>query len=655
MNSLSEPASKAVSTVTNRPSRTWRPSAEPAGALLRVAVYVLTAIVLYSVAQLAYLAIGTDWDLSGDEAECWTWSRRLDWSYYARGPLIALLIRAATEIAGSASLALTGSLMLAVRLPAVVFSAVAAWGIFRLASETCRSPRAGLLAILLLPAIPLFRIGGLIITVDTPLVCFWTWAAVWSYRATTGTHRLGWLWAGMFVALGVATKYTMLAFPASVGLFLILSPNHRRKLLGPGFWMLPIGCAVGMAPIVYWNAHNGWAAAAQMSDRLGFNSAWNWGRLAPLGAFLGGELAVVGLWWIVGVRALGDAIQRAFFDQRMVWRDADGYLKTPRDRTVADRPGALYLLCLSIVVWSACVTVSLLGETEANWSAPAHVSLVVLMGWWLSKRRVGLGCAALWLVCILGLTVLQHTQWVYPAIARLKVLPAPTPDRPAPIRKLDPTCRMVGYRDLVPEVARQIDALRAQGLDPFVLAPTYPLTATLEFHLPGQPEVYCLGWSPGMAAETINQHDLWHPNPRHDLSAFRDRPAVIVEPEERPPGYAGGLLKNGLFESIDKPTRVVAQRSGLTVGVWNITVARGYKGIQNGPELRHLFKTYASADYYARQGATPLAYVRAVYRDMAHRAPTPTEEAFWINVLKTQPRELMIFPLAKTVGLIEAR
>ncbi len=447
----------------------------------------------------------------------------------------------------------------------------------------------------------------------------------------------------------------MLAFPASVGLFLLLSPEHRRELLRPGFWMLSIGCAVGMAPIVYWNAHNGWAAATQMSDRLGFHSSWNWGRLAPLGVFLGGELAVIGLWWIVGARAIGDAFSRAFADQRMVWQGAGGHPTIRRDRSAADRPEVLYLLCLAIVVWSACVAVSLLGETEANWSAPAHVSLVVLMGWWLSKRTLGLGYGGFWLVCVLSLTLLQHTQWVYPMVARFKVLPAPTVDHPAPLRRLDPTCRMVGYRDLVPEVARRVEALRAQGLDPFVLAPTYALAATLEFHLPGQPEVYCLGWSPGMAAEAINQHDLWHPNPRHDLSAFRDRPAVVVEQEERPPGYAGGLLKNGLFASLDEPTRVVVSRGGLVVGVWNITIARGYKGIQNGPELRRLFTMYASADYYARQGGTPRAYVQAVSRDLVHRPATAAEEAFWINVLKTQPREMMIFPLAKTLGLIPAK
>ena len=43
--------------------------------------------------QILFLLVGCDWDFCGDEAEYWSWSRRLDWSYWSRGPLIAWLIR----------------------------------------------------------------------------------------------------------------------------------------------------------------------------------------------------------------------------------------------------------------------------------------------------------------------------------------------------------------------------------------------------------------------------------------------------------------------------------------------------------------------------------------------------------------------------------
>ena len=133
--------------------------------------------------QVAFLVFGCDWDLCNDEAEYWAWSRHLDWSYYSRGPLIAWLIRLATELLGGMSVKLTGSLMLAVRLPAVLLGGLTAWGVFRLASLTTGARRPAMMAVLLLPAIPVLAIGGVLITSDTPLVCCWTWAAVWTYRA----------------------------------------------------------------------------------------------------------------------------------------------------------------------------------------------------------------------------------------------------------------------------------------------------------------------------------------------------------------------------------------------------------------------------------------------------------------------------------------
>ena len=150
----------------------------------------LTVICAVMAAQIAFLSIGCDWDLCADEAEYWAWSRHLDWSYFSRGPLIAWLIRLATTLLGGTSVKLTGSMMLAVRLPAVLLGGLTAWGVFRLASLTTGSRRPGLMAVLLLPAIPVLAIGGVVITSDTPLVCCWVWAAVWAYRAVKSEQTL---------------------------------------------------------------------------------------------------------------------------------------------------------------------------------------------------------------------------------------------------------------------------------------------------------------------------------------------------------------------------------------------------------------------------------------------------------------------------------
>ncbi len=273
--------------------------------------WTLCLILCVMLCQIAFLLVNCPWDFSGDEAEFWTWSRRLDWSYFSRGPLIAYLIRIATELVGPWSVRWTGSLMFAARLPAILLGGLTAWGVFRLGSLVTGSRRAGFFAALVLPAIPVFAIGGVLMTCDTPLVCCWTWAAVWAYRAIQTDDLRAWIAAGSVAVLGVLAKYSLLALPASVALCLLLSPGYRCHLARPGFRVMSVLCVViGLAPIVVWNAGHGWAGAGQLADRVGLSGRAAWGNLGVVLSFLGGEVIALGvIWWIVGIIALAGAIR----------------------------------------------------------------------------------------------------------------------------------------------------------------------------------------------------------------------------------------------------------------------------------------------------------------------------------------------------------
>ncbi len=67
--------------------------------------------------RIAYLGAGV-LDLSPDEAHYWEWSRRLDLSYYSKGPLVAYLIRALTTAFGTSAIS--------IRLGAVLLSMLGA-------------------------------------------------------------------------------------------------------------------------------------------------------------------------------------------------------------------------------------------------------------------------------------------------------------------------------------------------------------------------------------------------------------------------------------------------------------------------------------------------------------------------------------------------
>ncbi len=538
----------------------------------RAARWALFAILAVMAAQILFLTVGCDWDLSGDEAEFWTWSRRPDLSYFARGPLIAWLIGLSTWVARQLTPGSTVDSMLAVRIPAVLLGGLTAWGVFRLSMEVLGRPRAALIGVLLMPAIPVLAIGGVLITCDTPLVCCWTWAAVWSFRACRDDHMANWLLAGLIISAGILAKYTMLALPASVGLYLLLDPRRRARLFSPGFWLMStIGIVLGLAPIVIWNANHHWVGFGQLADRVGLSGRSVWGSIGPLFAFLGGEIAALGIvWWFVGVYALAGTFKRVV----RTHSESDQV-----DKSV--RSGLLFLLCLWGVIWSACFAASLLGETEANWMVPGYISLLVISGASLERVLFERGCRAkaivlAWSSCVALIALLHHTEWAYPLASH--VVPEPTKRWPAPLRRFDPTARLRGHKDLAHKVDGILTRLRARGEDPFVLTTTYALTATLEFQLEGQPETYCLSWNFGMTRDPVNQHDLWRPNPRLDLEAFKGRTGVLIDDANMPPSFANQMVDKGVFKTMESTERLIVNERGLAVGAWDVSICHDYRG-----------------------------------------------------------------------------
>jgi hypothetical protein len=615
----------------------------------RWACAVVAAIVAW---HLGFVLVGCRWDLSGDEAFYWDWSRHLDWGYAMKGPLVAWLIRLSTELVGGLSVRWTGTLMPAVRLPAVLLGACSAWGVFRLGARVVGRARVGLWAMLLMPVVPIFVFDGLIMTDDVPFVCCWVWAAVWTHAALQNGSLRAWICAGLVSFLGVLSKYTMLAFPISVGLFLLISRKHRGQLAGPGFWVLALLCASGMVPIVAWNVTHEWVAMRHLAGRVGLTNA-SWSGLATTLRFLGCEAAVLGgLWWLIGLGALASAVWSAFKPLQRVaeYREAT---ETPCTPLLDEREGLRYLICLWVVIWLACLAASLRGVTQPTWMAPAYFSVLVLIGWQFERAlRAGGGgrraavrwvCVGFWVLSAGCVLAVGHTEWFYPVASRW--LPRPTPEHLSQIRRFDPTCRLRGSRAMAEEIDSRLAALRARGEEPFLLTAEYGMASLLSFYLPGQPEVSCLGGAAGVTAAVGAQHDLWRPNPRLDPDVYRRRPALVLAPAGASPSFGEWLAQIGLFSAAEAPNHVVAVEEGVPVAAWNVTTCYDYRGLAAVDELLNTARSLASAEFYAAHGATPAGYIEGLFRAVLGRSANPLEVQFYAGML----RKLNRVKVAETV------
>jgi hypothetical protein len=503
----------------------------------------------------AFLAHDCPLDLIADEAHYWDWSRHLDWSYYSKGPLVAYLIRASCELLGPWAEAHTGSLMPAVRAPAVVCGSLLLVSLYVLTVQVFRREPLALAVVAAALTLPILAVGSSLMTIDAPYTCCWGWALVLCHRAVF--RGSGWAWpaAGLVVALGILAKYTMVLFVPSLALFMLTSPEHRPLLRRREFWRFCAAAALGGLPILVWNAQHDWVTfrhvlgLSGVAGEEGPHIYW----LGPL-VYVGTQCGLfLVIWFVAWVAAMG---------AHRPWAESDA--------------GVRYLWWLSAPMFAWFGAFSLkTGGGELNWPVTAYLSGLVLVAAWLARQlespsaiyrgwlKVNLG-----LVCGLGLALtlfVHNTTRLQPVLAWLSG--PPTPENPFPLRKFDPTCRLRGWRTLAAEVDRLRDELASRGEDPVLAGSSWTVPGELGLYCKGHPQAYCFGLVYG---ERHSQYDLWQ-NPIDDPAAFAGRTFIVV-------GGVNDDLARG-FESIGPTREVFHYENGQPISFWLVTVCRGYKGL----------------------------------------------------------------------------
>ena len=335
---------------------------------------------------------------------------------------------------------------------------------------------------------------------------------------------------------------------------------------------MAVWCVLGMVPILLWNASHNWVSSGQMAERVGLTSRSNWWRLLPLLGFLAGEVVVLGgVWWFVGVRAPGERRRHV----------------RGRDESGGARVGAVGAALSGLPLGGGLV--GLRGgepaRRERGQLGRAWVRVGAgVSGWWLARgafrngltrpaSRWGWVGVGFWALSLFNLTA-SGTPNGLPGRGAVH----PGRERPDP-HPCDGSIRPVGCGATGggAQIERCLAERRSRGENPFVLTPTYTMASALSFYLPGQPEVYCLSfsWTPW---RPVNQHDLWHPNPRFDPDAFRGRPVVIVEDAQFHPSYAGGLGQTELHHGHEPPTRLLVRKNGVAVAAWDVSIGHNYRG-----------------------------------------------------------------------------
>ena len=520
----------------------------------------LFVIGMVAVLRVVLLVAGLGLELSPDEAHYWDWSRNLDWSYYSKGPLVAWIIAASTALLGPLSETLTGHLTFAIRAPAVLCGSLLLGSLYVLSVQVSGNRRLGFLVVLGALSHPIITAGSSLMTIDSPYACAWGWASVLVLHAIRTGTLWAWLGAGVLVGLGILAKYTMVVFLPSVALFLLLCPRQRRLFFMPGPWLMVAVASLAAIPIVIWNAHQEWVTFQHVAQLAGLkprdpdlpSKTIDW--LGPL-KYMGGQfILMLGTWfllWAVAVFRFAP------------WHDRD--------------EGRRYLWCLSVPMFLLFLGFSpKTGGGELNWPITAYLTGSVLAAIAYAQHGRAWMHGIIAATCLLGILA-SVAIYVSPALhpAMERIVGKPSTKNPTPIRKLDPTCRLRGWRELAAAIDDIREQLRQRGEEPILVATGWTLPGQLGVYCRDHPRVYCIG---SLQGERLSQYDLWH-NPLDHPEGFLDRTFILV----------GSVHHDTLraFRDVE-PARIVRVQVGQRpIAEFTIWVARGFQGFPPRATIKH--------------------------------------------------------------------
>lgn len=310
---------------------------------------------------LLRLGMAAAYPLIADEAYGVVVSRLPTLSYFDHPPLAFDFARLSAWLFGTEA-------AFVVRLPHVLMATASAWLVF-LITRRAFGPRAGFWGTFAYSVAPFFLASaGTFAVPDGPLNLFALLALWFVLPALSGERELGavaWLAGGLALGLALLSKYTAVLFGASAVALLLSTPVGRHSLARPAPWLGGLVALACLAPVIVWNASNGWASFAFQSARAAG------GGLDPVNLlFLQLGQAAYLLPWIWALA---------------LWCIFRGLIRPgePAERVFAG------MAALPVIAFGAVALVS--RELLPHWAMPGFLFAFPLIGAWCARNMARMG------------------------------------------------------------------------------------------------------------------------------------------------------------------------------------------------------------------------------------------------------------------------
>jgi 4-amino-4-deoxy-L-arabinose transferase-like glycosyltransferase len=284
-------------------------------------------------------------DFVRDEAQYWTWSRELAFGYFSKPPMIAWVIRGASELCGNAEACL--------RTASPVLHTLSSFMIF-LAGRALYGARIGFWSAIIFITLPGLSYSSNLITTDVPLILFWS-MALYFWVMLVKQKSMGFaVLFGLALGFGLLAKQAMIYAVLCVACHAVVSREAREALKGGRAVVAALIAAVVFSPNVIWNALNGFPTVTHTGTNIG----WSYPYFHP-------ERVLEYI--LVQFGVFGPILFVVLL--RTAWRES---------RAASDL-GKVLLLSFSIPVLALLLVQALLSKTHGNWSATAYPAASILV------------------------------------------------------------------------------------------------------------------------------------------------------------------------------------------------------------------------------------------------------------------------------------
>jgi 4-amino-4-deoxy-L-arabinose transferase-like glycosyltransferase len=466
-------------------------------------------------ALVAIRLVAAAWTpLTFDEAYYWMWSKAFAGGYYDHPPMVALVIRAGTLIAGDTAFG--------VRLVSILLVLPMSYAVYRAAAILFGGVRVAATAAILLNITLMAAVGTMIVTPDAPLLVASSFVLFCLAKVLETGRGVWWLAVGAAVGCALLSKYSALFFGPAILIWLVVAPKQRRWLLTPWPYLGAIVAFAIFTPVIVWNAEHHWVSfLKQISGRArveDFRPSYLLELVPTQIAFATPLVFILGA---MGLHALARYKTGALSARVLV--------------------NAMFWTITAYFVWH-----SLHARVEANWFAPAYPALALaatvaahLVRWEGRLRGTADFClrwAAPTGIVMFALLIVQANTGLLTGYRR------------------DATVRSVGvgWRDL----AREIEAVRKRTGATCVLAPDYGTTSWLAFYLPA-----------GTCVAQQSQRIRWVNMSEPDAAQLAG-PLLYVD-EVKPRAQ---LFLKDRFGAIEEVAELPRKRGPLTIETYTITL-----------------------------------------------------------------------------------